>query len=400
MKLESHKGDNKRFRVSRQKKLQETKHKKSRKRRARRGRKHSKDNISPSIRSVLRENKDVWSKARKKVFSETFKKRSYNDIPKVITIDKPLGLEIDVKAFLDKAEEFISVESKKFTFDIRNCSRLWPSGVTLLVSMVNWCQMTSAREKWPKLLCQKPNFDSVEDYLIHCGFYKYVAPNYTFKASGKYDTSEIVKIVKETKRENQEQRHKEIFRLVKRNSSLDADGLEWFNDVILTEILANVSEHGVCKSDRFSTDYGWFNLTQLHSTHKIISICIADNGMGIKNNLVSGPQKDEISKNLKKNEDNAGRFIKKAFEANVSGAFKASTKERTNLVLKQYKRGARRGNGLKRVMDTCKMLRIPLTIVSGEGAVEINEKGVMLNPHDRKKKIFAGTLFHLRIPAK
>ncbi len=92
---------------------------------------------------------------------------------------------------------------------------------------------------------------------------------------------------------NIEIREEEILSLVERHSSLDAEQLEWFYSVILTEIFNNVTEHGISHKDN-----GWWLLAQYHKRHKIISLCIADNGIGVRNSLLTGPQKKE---DLKRN---------------------------------------------------------------------------------------------------
>jgi len=56
-----------------------------------------------------------------------------------------------------------------------------------------------------------------------------------------------------------------------------------FDSIILTEVFSNVTEHGVSKFDA-----GWWILAQYHSTHKYIQYSIADNGIGIRNSLMSG----------------------------------------------------------------------------------------------------------------
>jgi len=398
VKLNLHKGKTKDFRVQKQNRKRQQQYLKNKKK--------NRKNIDPvgqklnvPTKSVLRINRDNWDTARKEVFGETFKKRNYKEAPKHVKLEGYFGVESDLDGFLEKAEEFVETKSSRYIFDLKKCARMWPSGILLLVSLTHWWHLTSATKNRPLRGSIDPESEAVDSYLDHCGFYNYVKAEKRIRLGTKYSSDEVVKIVRETSRANQETRHNEIYDLIKRRSALSDDELEWFNCVILTEILANVSEHGVYHTEKAETDYGWYNLTQCHPTHGFISICFADNGIGIKNSLVSGLQREELKAILPQYEDNDGEYIKKSFEENVSGAYAASLRER-KWFRKKYPRGKRRGNGLKRILDTCKLLKIPILIVSSKGAVSIDEKGRMRSPVNKPKMVFAGTLIHLRVPAK
>jgi len=45
----------------------------------------------------------------------------------------------------------------------------------------------------------------------------------------------------------------EVYNLIKERSSLSPESLEWFDSVVLTEVFANVTEHGVSHGDS-----GWW----------------------------------------------------------------------------------------------------------------------------------------------
>jgi hypothetical protein len=114
---------------------------------------------------------------------------------------------------------------------------------------------------------------------------------------------------------------------------------------------------------------------------------------------MTGPQKGDIS--IENNPLNDADFIQLALTEQVSGALLAP--ERTKKffeLLRRYKRGAHRGNGLKRIRDTCKALGIPFAIISHNGGVFLDGEGNMVRKSSMERKVFAGTLHHFTIPAR
>ena len=67
-------------------------------------------------------------------------------------------------------------------------------------------------------------------------------------------------------------------------------------------------------------DKGWWLLVQYHKNHGFISMCVADNGIGIRNSLLTGPQKNDILSSIGEFKGNDGLYIKHAMKENVSGA--------------------------------------------------------------------------------
>jgi hypothetical protein len=227
---------------------------------------------------------------------------------------------------------------------------------------------------------------------MHCGFYDYVgrAPD---TVQNYYSDKDVVKIKREMRRTNPETREREITDLLRLHSLLSEDEILMFDCVILTEVFANVTEHGISKSDA-----GWWILAQYHKTHKFISICIADNGIGIRNSLMTGPQRHEIEKNVSNSSSNDGQFICHALIENVSGALAASTK--TGRILRSYESGARRGHGLKRICAYCQKLNIPFSIISHYGYAFLDGHGQVISTGSKNSRIFAGTLHHFLIRTK
>jgi hypothetical protein len=166
-----------------------------------------------------------------------------------------------------------------------------------------------------------------------------------------------------------------------------------FDSIILTEVFSNVTEHGISKHDA-----GWWILAQYHETHKFISISIADNGIGIRNSLMTGPQHNEIGKVIRNSPDNDGEFICHALTENVSGALGASLK--TGVLFKRYDRGERRGHGLKRISSCCSKLNIPFAILSHYGYTFINGGGEIISAGAKPARVFAGTMHHFLIRTK
>lgn len=334
-----------------------------------------------------------WTNERVKYSHEFYKPRTYDGLSKDISIVGEIGLETNLANFLGYAENLIDCDSKKITIDISQCGRVWPSAVTLFCSLQQWRNITTLPGKSTGLSSTNSNFNEVNAYLAHCGFYDYVSrsksdvPEYHH-----YSDERIVKIKKEITTRSRFVRQDEILDLLHKYSDLNDEEIEYFGDMILTEIITNMIEHGISMEDG-----PWYALSQYHEKTGIISICIADNGIGIKNTLITGPQKDQIAKELKLDEINDGRFILKAKETNVSGASLASTKK--GFILKTLERGARRGNGLKRITDYSKKLGIKLNILSQRGCVSFHENGE-IDEITKKSRVFAGTLYHLVVPAK
>jgi len=208
-----------------------------------------------------------------------------------------------------------------------------------------------------------------------------------------YSDEEIVKIRREKKRSYIEEEEKNIIDLLGMHSGLNSEEIERFDSVILTEVFNNVTEHGVSGFDQ-----GWWLLAQYHGGHKVISLCIADNGIGIRNSLMTGPQREDIGRKIEDTSKNDGEFIKLALEENISGAFAAPLKE--GRFIKRYQIGARRGNGLKRIRDTCKLLGIPFSILSHYGYIFFSANGNIDSYGAKANRVFAGTMYHFTIRTK
>lgn len=318
-------------------------------------------------------------------------KEKYNEPPRTITIRGELGIEepAGVDYFLNTATSFLDMRSKELVFDFTDVTRIWPTGITLLCSFKQWVELSAKQGKRPRIASTSSKSQEVNAYLDHCGFYEYVSRPKD-NAPGTYKDEEIVKIVREKNNSNEERREKEILSVLKRFSILSSDEREWFDNVILTEIFKNAMEHGMPHRDK-----GWWVLAQRHKLHKIVSVCIADNGIGIRNSLKTGPQKDAIS--IDDSPANDGEFIKLALQGNVSGALNAPLK--TGIGFRKFEPGSRRGNGLKRIRETCANLGIPWTILSHNGFVFLDRNGNIIRYGARDNRVFSGTLIHLTVRA-
>ena len=105
-------------------------------------------------------------------------------------------------------------------------------------------------------------------------------------------------------------------------------------------------------------------------------------------------------KDFGKTDPKEGKYLEASFEENVSGAIKASQKNKRLLARSSYEKGARRGNGLNRIREACKDCNIKFNILSQDDFLCMDEKGIVKRIGTYDKKIFAGTLYHFVIPAK
>lgn len=330
---------------------------------------------------------------RRRLALDLYKRREIKDGFKAVEISGDFGIEedSDIKRYLEKAVEVTDFEERELRLDLTNCTRIWPSGITFFCSLLHWVELCTDRNDSPKISSSDSKEGPVNSYLAHCGFYKYVNRQ-SNSVTTYYSDSEIVKIRREKRRSNIEKREDEILNLIQQWGSFSTNELDEFSCVVLIEIFNNVVEHGIP-----SKDNGWWILAQNHPSHKIISLCVADNGIGFRNNLLTGPQKDEVIDLLGAKANNEGEFIRLALREHVSGALTASVKER-RIISKKLPRGAKRGNGLKRISATCKKLGIKLSILSHHGYLFLDENGNERECGNSDKRVYAGTLYNLVIP--
>lgn len=320
---------------------------------------------------------------------------SYKKPPLRVGIAGEFGIEepSEIDYFLQTANSIIDFNSTQLTLELEACTRMWPSAITLFCSLMQWVELsTRGSRRRPRIQSTPSRSDKLNSYLGHCGFYDYVK-RLRDTDQDYYSDEDIVKIQRETQPINIEIRENEIIELLTNYSLLSVDQIELFNCKVLTEVLNNVTEHGVSYVDK-----GWWVLAQYHGKHAIISLCIGDNGIGIRHSLASGPQAKDILQKLNNTPRNDGDFIKMALEQTVSGAVEAPQK--TGMLLKRYESGVHRGNGLQRITDTCKKLGIPLSILSHHGYAFVDKNGRIYKYGSMGGRVFAGTLYHMVIPAK
>lgn len=332
---------------------------------------------------------------RKRIIKLHYKKFYLKNKVQKVSIDGEFGIENpnSIDSTLDIASRIIDFNTETLKIDLINCTRVWPSGVTLLCSLLHWVELSAIGRIIPKIYSSNSNIAKVNSYLDHCGFYKYVKRVRDFEIDNYYNDQEIVKIERETDQSSRatEKRENQILELLKNYSNFTDEEIEIFDTVILTEILINVSEHGIVHKDK-----GWWVLAQFHKNHNIISICIADNGIGFRNSLMTGPQSEEISKIIANDKSNDGKFIKLCFEREYSGAFDEPVPKR-GFLKKTSKPGEKRGLGLKRIKNACQFLGIRFNILSQHGYIIVDEKGKIEQFGAKSNRIFAGTLYQLNI---
>lgn len=331
---------------------------------------------------------------RNDLTQKLYHRKVYEGTRLEVKIDGNLGIEEQsgADAFLNKASEFIDFESAEIFFNLQKCSMMWPSAITLLCSLMRWVELTRMDARHP-LLSSGPSDDNrVNSYLSQSGFYDYV--HRAKDSHEKYcPDDQIVKIRRETIPSSVaiESREEEIMKLLRTFAGMGAEDLERFDAKVLTEVFNNITEHGVNLEDQ-----GWWVAGQFHPTHKIISLCFADNGIGIRHSLMTGPQRDEIGNRLENLPQNDGEFIRMALEQTVSGALEAPVRD-TGFSKKKFVPGASRGHGLKIIKNTCAQLGIAFSILSHHGFVCVDREGGIVKFGANDARIFAGTLYHFTI---
>jgi hypothetical protein len=322
---------------------------------------------------------------------------SYARDSAIVKIEGEFGIEIpaDAQQYFDIACQIIDFDKKHLQINMEDATRIWPSALTLLCSMREWVDIGNryAKINPPHISSTDSKSEKVNFYLDRSGFHNYVGRGNT-QAKDQFDSKGIVPIQKEINQNNVEIRENEIVELIENKCSYSSMDIEWFNSIVLSETFLNVSEHGIITSDQ-----GWWILAQHHEKHKFISLCIADNGIGIKNSLLIGPQKDEILKKFDKHSINDGEFIKLALQENISGAYNASLHSE-GVFRAKFPRGKSRGNGLKRIVDKCSDLGIRFSILSHYGYVMLDEDGKEIEMGTKPFRIFGGTLYNFIIPTR
>lgn len=339
---------------------------------------------------------EIYSLRKERVkFHNRFYKKKYHGAPQNISIDGSFGIEVetDIENFLDKASGFVDFSSSRLNIFLENCNYMWPSGITLFCSLKEFIELAAKKPK-PIISSSTPNNKKVKSYLNYSGFYEYVN-RIKDKSVDQYYEKRLVKIIRESDYNNLDHREAEIMELLTKFSFLNATELEWFYNVILTEVFLNMIEHGVAHTDK-----GYWLMAQHHPTHGFISICVADNGIGIRHSLMTGPQGEILNSIIKNESQNDGEFIKLVFQQTVSGAIEASIPTKRFMVGLTHPRGSSRGNGMKRIKERCVQLGIAFSILSQHGYLFMNESGEIIKCGSKPGRIFAGTLFNFRIKAK
>lgn len=369
------------------------------------------DEAKRCMREAHRKKNKRFHRKRSKIKSSTFtrkraqilKKIFLNTYPtqnkRVVKIPKEFGLEESKnrESFYDTAEQIIDIDSKELIIDLRGCDRIWPSGVTLLCSVARWNELAKhyTGQSLRTVRATFPKNKLVNEFLYDSGFYEYVRPKDSrFKAKKKKDQLKGIRILRELKDTDIEEREKELRELLKKYSTLSNDEIEMFDCIVITEIFNNISDHGFTYKWK-----GWWIIANYHPKHEIISINFADNGVGIRQTLAMGPQKREILKKAKSKPENDHIFIDLAFQENISGAVNAVPKEKIG-ISRKYHRGARRGNGMNRIQETCKALGLEFTVLSHNGYFHSTPPVYLCDSGSRKSRIYAGTLYNIIIPAK
>ncbi len=348
--------------------------------------------------SQIKKSRKYKARMKSKSLDSSYYKRRFKEIAKeihskiiyepgetIIIINSEFGLE-DINYrdyYFDISKKILNSRKNHLILDIRQCKRIWPSAITFLCSLKQWAEINNKYSSLLNIASTDSSYENVNIYLNKCGFYRYVGRQGNLQFQNQM-SNDILKIQREKDKYLVEVREDEIIALLRQHTMFSADQLELFNSIILTETFNNVLEHGIVNKDE-----GWWVLAQVHKHHGFISLCIADNGIGFVNTLQNGPQ----SKDIKKLNYPEGDLIKYAFTENVSGASNATPTTKKS----KANRGARRGNGLGRIKETCKNLEMEFSIISHKGYcnVDISDNITTINFDEI---IFGGTMYSFIIP--
>ncbi|PJZ23970.1 hypothetical protein CH352_00940 [Leptospira hartskeerlii] len=348
--------------------------------------------------SILRRDLlNLYRRDKRNLLNEIYSSVNYKTGTNEIIISEQFGLEEgSLDNFLEKSESIINTPNLNLNINIKQVTRMWPSSITMLCSLKQWVdngENFCKTFKKPNIASTDSESEEVNGYLNESGFYNFVGRSFSRKDLISIPAKSIVKIKREMTNDNIEDREYEILELLRQNSNFSKEEIEYFNSIILSETFLNVTEHGTGAIDK-----GWWVLGQAHKLHEFISLNIADNGIGLRNSLMIGPQGEQIKNTIPNLSENEGEFLKLAMEQNVSGAFDAATK--SGFIAKSYEQGSRRGNGLKRIKSACKSLGIEFTMLSHFGYIRYKSDGELDTFGSKKNRIFAGTMYHYLIPLK
>ena len=340
--------------------------------------------------------------ARCTLYENYYSRIYYFGKRKSIILHDNIGIELQesIPSFVELAKEIDSSRPQELTFNFTKLSKIYPSTITFLCSFQ---QMILARTKKTKGRPRIESYYSNNDighYLDQSGFNSYVSIRNRNNYIINNKSDNIIKIKHEVARniEDAQDREYEIMDFIKNKSALTDDDLRWFRNVIIVETMNNVIEHGVP-----FVDAGWWVMLEHIVDINKISFCIADNGIGIKNSLMTGPQREYIAKEQRKELNGEGDYIKYAMKIEVSGAQTALVKKKKGVWM--YKRpllisGAHRGNGLDWIKRICEKLSIDFSILSNHGYYCYNSTENREYTQSFNFPIFYGTMYNFLIKGK
>lgn len=352
--------------------------------------------------------KDKKLNPRHKFILNYYGKIEFNGKAKTVKVEKDLGIEKDREYFFKISQEILSGYPSEVIVDLNECPRIWPSGIMLLCSQSHWIKLKSLKNAG--IVANSKLGTETSKYINYCGLKKYFENTEDPASINAFNSDLTVKLMRETSKYRYDDRINEIHDLVSKYSFLDSKKLKRFKDVILNELFINISEHGVNYRDvgyEDDDDLGWYVIAQAHISNKFISICVADNGIGIKNSLLTGPLSTHIKKLVSAGiniNTSDGDFMNTALEANISGAFDTNEAQTTmkDLIwyskkIKRFKKGRNRGMGFTRIKNSCPKIGIEVNILSKKGFLSIDSSGKVFHS-SFKSDIFQGTLFNIIIP--
>lgn len=266
------------------------------------------------------------------------------------------------------------VENEVFDFSrVHNCD---PFPMLVASTAIRQLRRKSSVKK-----CKASNCDN--SYAQHMRFYKAIGINRGRELSENYGNSNYLPITKlyiDDLRDDGIKNLERIQEVIVRKSKLMASVLSRGNDsfkkwltYVLTEIMRNIPEHSQAKEIWYCAQY-W-------PSHDLVELAILDEGIGIRNSLLSNYAYDELV-------PDDYEALKMALSPGISRTYAPGSE---NLSNDEWKNS---GYGLYMVSRLCEKLGGSFIIASGDSAIRLKSDKARIVQHQCH---IEGTAIQIRI---
>jgi predicted secreted protein len=349
-----------------------------------------------SFRLVRLSTPDEARRARSAWWRSAVSRFDYLGPPSHVQLEGNIGTEEDALAYCSTMERTIDVNARSLDIRMTDVTYAWPSFVMGLCAFAVWTEAVSraahcARMKVSSTFSRDP---IVSDFLIESGFGSFVGIKNNQKSRSHKKHKFSVRIRHEKDRSSERERRTEVYELIDMFANLSERAKEVLRDRVITEIFHNVTEHGTQV-----VDAGYWVLAQYHPSHGLISVSVADNGIGFRGTLATGVYGKQLVDRVPDTPLNDDRYIALAVDENMTGSLRAKGEAYAGRgTALQFLKGARRGQGMGVIVNESVGLGITVTIISHYGLFRRTPTGETLSRSFRQRA-FPGTLYHLTIPA-